>query len=314
MDKTLSSEKQKQSINTPPGGDVQNSSSVGQVNKPFIKNSVQNSTQQSNFPNESVSTNFSSEPPVINDSKAIITVPDSSDSKKPFVLVAIGALVLIIVGAGGFYLYTQYTKPKELVNQELTSLPKPTVEEIITPTATPQIDPMLNWISYTDQLSGYTIKYPKEFKLANLSEGFLEGISLTFSGPEQVLGSELVDGIVLKVLLAKDIGDTLEAFVLTQKSIDQEPEDVIATETTQAVIGDKTGYEYELLGTNTTRVIFVKNDSMIIRFSIQAEGTTDDIANYNEMIKDVFKTITFTSVSSEEPETKESTGSSESLI
>jgi hypothetical protein len=313
VDKDLNSANQNKNrkTSTPFIKDVQNAVPVQQVQPPVLKKPVQNSNLQPNIVKESPSANSSVEPSIINDSKAIVTVPDASDSKKPFVFVAIGIIVLVIVGAGGFYLYTQFTKPKELTNQELTISPKPTVAEIITPTATPNLDPTQNWKSYTDQSSGYTIKYPKEFELTGVNEGLFEGVSLSFYGPDQVKYSELADGVIFTVLALKNIEDTLEAFVLTQKSIDIEPEDIVATDTFQVVIGGRNGYEYKLSGHGTTRVMFVQNGSIITKISVQTEGLGENLINYNNNVENILETITFTSIIEDESDNEESTDSSE---
>jgi len=312
VDKTLNSANQN-STSTPVGG-VQSTASVQQAQQPVVNKPVQNPNLQPSVAKKPLSANSSIKPSIINDSKAIITVPDSSDSKKPFVLMAIGTTALIIVGAGGFYLYTQFTKPKELTSQELTVLPKPTVAEIVTPTTMLNLDPTQNWMSYADRSSGYTIKYPKEFELADNNEGFFEGVSLSFYGPDQVKGSELVDGTMFKVSTAKNIGDTLEAFVLTQKSIDQEPEEIVATDTAQVTIGGRNGYEYTLSGYGATRIMFIQNGSIMIKISIQTEGSGESLINYNNAVEDILETITFTNIIEDTSDSEESTSSSEPSV
>jgi hypothetical protein len=80
-------------------------------------------------------------------------------------------LLLIIVAGGAYYLGKMQQKPEQVL--KATSSPEPTVLNMITSapssTAVPQASPTasLNWKIYTNNKSGFSIKYPTTLNLTD---------------------------------------------------------------------------------------------------------------------------------------------------
>jgi hypothetical protein len=233
---------------------------------------------------------------------SVITTSKNDTSKKSVATGVIVLLFLIILGAGGFYLYMQYSTPKQSQDQQLTNLP-PVINQPTQPLTTPTILPT-KLETYTDKVNGYAIDYPSDFILADYQEGDYQGISLTYLGEGQVRPqSELVDGIVIKTLVITDNSEDLEGYVIAQKAKEADSDEITVSDISQVLMSDRAGYQYTISGQGDYRVIYVENGGKFIRITTNIQAEALDLADYQKKTEEIINTITFTTIAEDDSQT-----------
>ncbi len=94
-------------------------------------------------------------------------IPSESPNKKNWLKILLIILLVIILGAGLFYAGYILGQKKTLTFQTPSPTPTPELTPIPTQapvtTPTPTIDSTANWLTYTDELYHYSVKYPSEW-------------------------------------------------------------------------------------------------------------------------------------------------------
>jgi hypothetical protein len=221
------------------------------------------------------------------ESKAFIITPPTDDSKKSILLVVIGILFLIILSTGGFYLYTRYTtQDSEEMSQNLTGLPTPVVKT--QPTEPMKItDPTKEWQVYVDPDGYYELKYPDTFERSDYTEESYVGVSFTYLGTSRLQPeSEMVDGVIIRLLIIDEVFDDFSVFVEQRRDEEEialrNSEGVVVGQVVGTALGGRSGYEYSVVGTTDTRVIYIDLDGGILKASVEYGGVESDVAGYQE--------------------------------
>ncbi len=83
---------------------------------------------------------------------------EAPKKSSPLIVVAIIILLLTILGAGGYLLWTKYFAVS-------TPTPTPSPSPVAVVTATPTADPTANWETYTNTAVGFSVRYPSDWRL-----------------------------------------------------------------------------------------------------------------------------------------------------
>lgn len=94
-------------------------------------------------------------PPVENTPAAVPPTPKQKNKLMPILLIV---LILTILGVGGMYAYKNF----------FVKVPEPTPTPIATPESTP--DPTADWETYTNTKRGYSMRYPTDWTVKEVSE------------------------------------------------------------------------------------------------------------------------------------------------
>lgn len=102
--------------------------------------------------------------------------------QKPWIIIGMLLLVLLLLVAAGFFAYQNYRLEKEAHQVQ----PTPTLQTSIT-SPIPTIDPTANWKTHKNGKYGFSIKYPKSWKITEVFEEVIihEGENPSIPAPYQ---------------------------------------------------------------------------------------------------------------------------------
>lgn len=177
----------------------------------------------------------------------------TSGKSKSVVYIALGLLLVSLIGLGAYYLGSQKTAKVA---------PTPTSTPIsIAPTSTP--DPTEGWVPYTSGLTGISFKHPADLEVKDVQGG----ININKWGPTQTAATELFDGWSLSFYKYATASSSLE---YVNEKIAQIPDaqgDIeLLSGPTQTTLGAYAAYTYTTrsLGDSTSIVLNMPTGDYIL--------------------------------------------------
>ncbi|MGD8744441.1 MAG: hypothetical protein PVJ52_02510 [Candidatus Woesebacteria bacterium] len=232
--------------------------------------------------------------PIESTSKAVVTTPSGDDSKKrTILLVAIGILLIALLGGVGYYFYSQTSETQEPTPQPLTTLPSPPATTAPTKQPESRFETSTQWAEYVSEDSTYSFSYPDDMDLTQQGES----VNLGMWGPTQQEGTELYDGISLNFTSGPLVGLSLMELVDTKvaeatesgvselvEPVGQETFDSLSGYT--FVIRGLGEYRYHYL-TNTDKEVYIEISVLTVDpGNLGFQETVDRILASVEIIQD----------------------------
>ena len=196
--------------------------------------------------------------------------------KKPSLLIVILVLIAAIALATTFYFANQLKKLKEKPEPAPipASLPTPAPTEIFTPA--PTIDPTADWKTYTHPNVPFTFKYPSGTEIKESitirDESRENSIRLIKQGPTQIEGTELYDGLGLRLGFNTLAGRRLEELV-DERVAESEEIGTVLEEKRAIEFQKYKAYTYKAEGLGISEYIYLQTPD---------ESTYIEIVNFTE--------------------------------
>jgi hypothetical protein len=228
------------------------------------------------------------------------TKAPKAPKQKPWFFVGAAAIILLL-GTTGFFAYQNYQLKKQAGKvklppetsptpvPEVTSMPSPAPTEI--PSPTPTVDPMAEWLNYSEENICYSFKYPKEITLKERKEE--EIIYLSLWGPTQKKDTELYDGLSLSFSFPLKIGNTPLKDYVDSKIEESKQFGEILKPREETIINGISGYTYTSEGLGIFQNIYLQSpDKTCV---VEITNATQDPTNqgYQETVNQILSTFEF---------------------
>jgi len=224
--------------------------------------------------------------------------PEAPKSNKKMLMIIGVVIVLLILAAVAVLAFTQMQRPTETAME-----PSPTPEAMIeepTPTPEAMVVDTTGWESYAGE--GYTLMYPSTFTASDTEENGDKGVSLLMHGEIQKNSgrtqTELFDGVVVKTLLAKETGQTLEEYSsseyqIAKSGLDPNSDDYF-TDLVKTAIAGQDAYVYDIHGYSDAKVYYLSVNENILKIIVIYAGSEDDVPGYLSLADQILSTFEFT--------------------
>lgn len=207
-----------------------------------------------------------------------------------YLYLILGALLLVLVGAGAYYLGT-----KNVQTQQQTVSPIVSQQ-----TLTPAVDQTANWQTYTNSTFGFSIKYPLDLKMSGAKDDPRSILSVMF---EKQVGAnpDVVGSIAYWVeLWVYPLDDTQDLKTWTTNDADQHLRQAFSTKQVSVFSYNENGLEgYTADGGQqwVAKYVWVYNNKYVFRFAVGDGDPNGDYRNNKEaqvVFNQILSTLTFT--------------------
>jgi len=210
---------------------------------------IDNKTQPE--PNQQQPNPIEPKSPVQEQTKTPEIQPSSNGGMNKVFIAAIVILLISLLAFAGYYF--GFVKNKTI---EQSPSPAPTL--IPVPTELPKVD-ISEWETYTNNIYGFSIKYPKE---VNTREDQDDYVIFSLLGPTQKEGTEFFDGISLTFRFGSYTTDDFEAFVNEKISeINSDGLSTVQGDKKQVTFNSIPGYSFTVEGLGIFDYIYLDKES-----------------------------------------------------